>query len=106
MGFALPNPEENQAGVIYVARQSVEAVASKSRRIALTEAHLARALGRVFAHELAHRFLGPGHTKKGILKDFLDQRDLIGEQAGLFFTPDQMSALRLRIEARSPKDPR
>ena len=99
MGFALPSPEMDRAGVIYVGRQTVETVASKSKQISLTEALLARALGRVFAHELAHRLLGPGHTKRGILKDHLDQRDLIGrDNDGLFFSPDQIRSLRERIE--------
>jgi hypothetical protein len=99
MGFALPSPEKDRVGVIYVGRQTVETVASKSKQISLTEALLARALGRVFAHELAHRLLGPGHTKRGILKDHLDQRDLIGrDNDGLFFSPDQIRVLRQRIE--------
>jgi hypothetical protein len=103
MGFAQPNPGANPAGVIYVARQSVEAVASKSGRISLTEAHKARAMGCVFAHELAHRFLGPGHTELGILKHLLDQRALIGKHNdGLFFSPDQVRILRLRLEGGSP----
>ena len=103
MGFALPNLGENRAGVIYVARQSVEAVANKSGRISLTESHVARAMGRVFAHELAHRFIGPGHTEIGILKNFLDQRALISKHNdGLFFSPDQVRVLHLRIEGRSP----
>jgi hypothetical protein len=66
--------------VIYVARLTVEEVASKSGRISLTEAHMARALGRVFAHELAHRFLGSGHRRHGILEEVLHRRDLIDER--------------------------
>jgi hypothetical protein len=51
-------------------------------------------LGRVFAHELAHRFLRSGHTKKGILKDSLDSRDLIEQdRTGLFFSSNQMEIL-------------
>jgi hypothetical protein len=97
MGFTLPNPEENGANVIYVARLAIESVASKSRRISLTEVHRARAIGRVIAHELAHRFLGPGHDRTGILKAFLDQRDLIAsDDSVFFFTPDQVRALRER----------
>ena len=105
MGFAQPNPGENRAGVIYVARQAIEAFASKSGRISLTEAHTARAIGRVFAHELAHHFLGAGHTETGILKHFLDQRTLISKHNdGLFFSPDQVRVLRLRVEGQSPYD--
>jgi hypothetical protein len=90
--------EGNRAAVIYVGRQTVEAVASKSGRISLTEALMARAMGRVFAHELAHRFLGPGHTKHGILKARLYQKDLIDwRNSGFFFSPEQIRLLRLRI---------
>jgi hypothetical protein len=92
------NGEGNRAAVIYVGRQTVEAVAGKSGRISLTEALLARALGRVFAHELAHRFLGPEHTKNGTLKARLYQRDLIDmRSSGFFFSPEQICRLRLRI---------
>jgi hypothetical protein len=63
----------------------------------------ARALGRVFAHELAHRFLGPGHTEMGILKHLLDQRALIRKHNdGFFFSPEQVRVLRLRLEGLSP----
>jgi hypothetical protein len=92
----------SRAAVIYVARQTVEAVASKSGRISLTEALLARAMGRVFAHELAHRFLGSGHTRHGILKDTLYPRDLIDlRNSRLFFSPDQIRVLRLRTDGLS-----
>ena len=99
MGYVLANERENRAGVIYVARGAVEGNASRSGRTALTEAQLARALGRVFAHELAHRFLASGHTKRGILKESLSQEELIdGDGEALFFTPDQMRILHQRVE--------
>ena len=99
MGYVLATPTEKRPGVIYVSRRAVEANASRSGRTNLTEAHLARALGRVFAHELAHRFLRAGHTKKGILKDSLDQEDLIGEESSaLFFSSAQSEALRRLID--------
>jgi hypothetical protein len=74
-------------------------VASKTDRIQLTDAQLSRSLGRVFAHELAHHFLGSGHTKHGILKDSLDRVDLIEENSSaLFFTSDQIRTLRALTE--------
>ena len=95
MGYVLADEGKKRASVIYVAREAVEAVASRSGRTSLTEAHRARAMGRVFAHELAHRFLRSGHTKKGILKDSLDSGDLIDEdRTTLFFSPEQMRILR------------
>jgi hypothetical protein len=97
-GGVQPNAGK-RAAVIYVARQAVEEVASTSKDgpITLTDTLLARALGRVFAHELAHRFLGREHTRNGILKDRLDQKDLIHwRNGGLFFTPEQIRLLRLR----------
>ena len=103
MGYVLANEEEKRAGVIYIARGAIEASASRSGRTALTEAQLARALGRVFAHELAHRFLVSGHTRRGILKESLSQKELIGgDDEALFFTLDQMRVLRLRAESPAP----
>lgn len=100
------NGEASRAAVIHVAREAVEEVASKSGRNSLTDALLARAMGRVFAHELAHRFLGPGHTKNGILKERLYQRDLIDwRNSGLFFSPEQIRLLRLRIANGYAKEP-
>jgi hypothetical protein len=58
--------------------------------------------GPRFAHELAHRFL-VGHTDMGILKHLLDQRALISKHNdALFFSPDQVRVLRLRLEGLSP----
>jgi hypothetical protein len=103
MGYVLANEGEKRAGVIYVARGAVEAIASRSGRTAVTEAQLARALGRVFAHELAHRFLASGHTRRGILKESLSQEELIGgDGSALFFTPQQVQVLRLRVEHSVP----
>jgi hypothetical protein len=95
-----PNAGGKRVAVIYVARQAVEEVASTSKDgpITLTDTLLARSLGRVFAHELAHRFLGPEHTRNGILKDRLYQKDLIDlRNGGLFFSAEQIRLLRLRI---------
>jgi hypothetical protein len=99
-------PAETRAAVIYVARNAVESTASLSGRIRLTETRLARAMGRVMAHELAHRWLGPTHTRTGILKDFLDHQDLILEkQDRLFFTSEQVRSLNRITQERSPQRP-
>ncbi len=94
MGYVLTSPGEMPGSVIFVARSLVERNASRSGRRNLDDSLLARALGRVFAHELAHRFLRSGHTREGILKEPFDQRDLIGDDvSGLFFTPQQVESL-------------
>lgn len=81
------------AADIYVSRKAVLGRASQSH--ALPQKHMARALGRSLAHELAHRFLRSRHTERGILRSNFSERDLIdGNRSDLFFTPGQMKVLQ------------
>ena len=86
-----PKPTEPSA-VIYVSRDAV--LGRASSRHPLAAVHMARALGRTIAHELAHRFLKSRHTEQGILRSTLTDRDLIdGNFSDLFFTAEQTRRL-------------
>ncbi|HXV62065.1 MAG TPA: hypothetical protein VEK15_15305 [Vicinamibacteria bacterium] len=87
-----PRPTEPSAD-IYVSRKAVLGRASYRR--ALAEKHMARALGRTLAHELAHRFLRSSHTEQGVLKATLEERDLIdSDRSDLFWTAEQRQLLQ------------
>ena len=94
MGYVLTAPGGTPGSVIYVERPAIELNASRFGRESLTESRFARALGRVIAHELAHRFLRSGHTRDGILKDPFNHGDLTADdRTGLFFTSEQVGSL-------------
>jgi hypothetical protein len=81
------------AADIYISRKAVLGRASQSHGLPLQ--HMARALGRTLAHELAHRFLRSRHTERGILRSIFRERDLIdGNRSGLFFSPEQIAVLQ------------
>ncbi len=83
MGFTPTNPGGKPGSVIYVSRDSVQAVASDYHSKSISELQLSRALGRVVAHELAHRFLEQKeHTWRGILKGGFSRRELIDPERG------------------------
>jgi hypothetical protein len=66
LGFVFADGGGLPGAVIYVSRSSIEKFIG--RRRSLVPCKLARALGRVIAHELAHRFLKQReHTHEGIL---------------------------------------
>lgn len=90
MGYIPTTPGTEPGPVIFVARKRVVA---KIGEVGDHDEALARALGRVIAHELAHRFLRTGHTEHGILKDHFDRQDLLGDDDELRFTPNQAEAL-------------
>jgi hypothetical protein len=51
------------------------------------------ALGRVLAHELAHRFITGGHSRDGVLREELLAGDLTDPGADFRFTDEQISLL-------------
>lgn len=69
-------------------------------------------LGDVFAHELGHLLLGPGHSPDGIMrKAFGNDTLLRGEFGSLKFTPEQAGHMRAalgerRLLARTPVNQR
>ena len=94
MGYVLTPSGDRPGPVIYVARRAVERHAADFRE-ELIRIKLARAIGRVMAHELAHRFLQSGHADEGILKERFGHRDLVApNSSGLYFTPEQSLHLR------------
>lgn len=94
MGYTLAAPGGEPGPVLYVARERV------ATQIGGEETRgFARALGRVFAHELAHRFLRSGHTNGGLLRERFTREDLIGDEADLEFSAEQ----RLRLHALASK---
>ena len=94
MGYVLTAPGGTPGSVIYIATPAVKLNASRFGQESPNESRLARALGRVITHELAHRFLRSGHTRDGILKEPFDHRDLTDDDiSGLFFTSEQVRSL-------------
>ncbi len=104
MAYNLTDPGGMPGAVIYVSLQAVRFNAGKFGSADLTRDHLSRALGRVAAHELAHRFIQKNHTKRGILKSRFGPRDLVDAETNLepFFSPMQMKVLAARAAGRSP----
>ncbi len=97
MGFTPTDPGGKPGSVVYVSRDSVQAIASDYHSKPITELHLSRALGRVVAHELAHRFLGQKeHTRRGILRGGFNRRELIGPKRGHLVFDGVQSATILR----------
>lgn len=100
MAVALGRAGEVSGPTIYVGRSAVTtnltsgAIAEPDPRL------MGRALGRIVAHELAHRYIDREHTRDGILKAGLAQADLQGSSAGFFFTDRQRE--RLLTIARPP----
>ena len=79
--------------VIYISRTAVSRSANDGAAGALSPDAIARAMGRVVAHELAHRFISTEHTS-GILKaDFLPS-ELTAPTSGLDFTAEHNRRLR------------
>jgi hypothetical protein len=97
MAVTLGRDSQGPGPMIHVSRNAVEEIArvpsgNLARRI------VTRALGRVLAHELAHRFLSSeGHSKNGILKAVLTRDDLIyASPDTLALSPDETrGAVRL-----------
>ncbi len=88
--FGVSGGEGSQA--IYVSRSAVSATASSGA--ALSREAMGKALGRVVAHELAHRFISQHHSRLGILREGLLPSDLTGSGGGLHFTIEQAALLR------------
>ena len=87
--------------VVYVSRRRIERFMNLGRQSghsAWMPPVFARALGRVMAHELSHRFLQSScHTRKGILKEGLSREDLTGILAkGFTFTEEQAEILQVQ----------
>jgi hypothetical protein len=80
LATAFPDAEGRVGPAIYVSRQAVAAHARLYHDGKMTDSILARALGRVFAHELAHRFLQASHANGGILRESFNHQDLVGEK--------------------------
>lgn len=74
--------------VIFISRSSVEEfVGARKTYSTLT---LVRALGRVLAHELAHRFLQTAlHTERGILRSRFSRKELIEIRPCRFFFSEE-----------------
>ncbi len=96
MGFTPTAADAKPGASIYVSRESVEWHATEFHSRPLAESQLSRALGRVVAHELAHRFLGQvKHTRSGILRVDFDRSKLIKAQPDkLGFNTKQAQELR------------
>ena len=95
MACILPPNRTRSRATIYLSRTTVEAVAQVGRASQLPPNLLARALGRVLAHELAHLVLGPGHSDCGILKPNFSRKDLTSfDGRALRFSRDHVRILR------------
>ena len=82
------------AQAIYVSRSAVCASATPGTPDSLSSEDLATALGRVVAHELAHRFVSREHAPRGILKAALRGSELTGPAGGPHFTDEEVRLLR------------
>jgi hypothetical protein len=75
MACVFAAPGQTPGPAVYVSRESVEEFIGRSK--SSFPPILARALGRVLAHELSHCFLRfSGHTRRGILKARFSRREL------------------------------
>jgi hypothetical protein len=94
MGCVLTDSGEPPGPVIHISRNSIEKLITRGRTS--FPPHLARALARVMAHELSHRFLrDSGHTKRGILKPKFSREALIHDiPQGVYFTKEQVRFIR------------
>ena len=99
MGYNLTAEDGSFSPVIYVSRKAIErAVRIKDSK------QLARALGRIIAHELAHRFLQSMHVSQGILRANIEHHDWIDDDPGdLYFTPAQTTALQCVAAPNAPR---
>jgi hypothetical protein len=106
MGFTPSAADAKPSATIYVSRESVEWHATELRSKPLAEPQLMRALGRVVAHELAHRFLGQvEHTRCGILRVDYDRSILTRvEPDQLGFTEKQANDLRRLARSGAKED--
>jgi hypothetical protein len=92
MGYTLTTPGGAPGPVIYVSRKAVE---KHVRLNAKSPSLLARALGRIIAHELAHRFLQSRHLSEGILRAEIPRKDWTDvDSRDLYFTAEQARHLR------------
>ena len=82
------------AQAIYVSRSAVCASAAPGTPDSLSSEDLATALGRVVAHELAHRFVSREHAPRGILKAAFRGSELTGPAGGPHFTDEEIRLLR------------
>ncbi len=98
MGIALGRIDETSGPIIYVSRQSV------AESITGDDDKMARALGRVVAHELGHRFLQRTHTRRGLMKERLGRDDLVGSGDHLILEHEE--ALRVAAVALSSMEKR
>jgi hypothetical protein len=95
LATAFPDAEGRVGPAIYVSRQAVEAHVELYLDGKMTDLIVARALGRVFAHELAHRFLQASHANGGILRESFNHQDLVGEAIPEpFFLRGQLQKLK------------
>lgn len=100
MGYVLTPVGGRPGPLIYIARRAVERNARDFGE-EFVRARLAKALGRVMAHELAHRFLQSGHVDEGILKERFARRYLVEpNNSSLYFTVEQSLYLRSVGERR------
>jgi hypothetical protein len=97
---------------------SLEAVSAKVRHPAtsgsslvswppaLAEAAVARALGRVLAHELGHFLLAwPAHTRRGLMRSAFDGRQLAAwDRRGFELDPGMLPRLRARLARLEPRE--
>ena len=99
MGYNLSEHDGSLSSVIYVSRQAVE----KLLRVEDPK-RLARALGRITAHELAHRFLQSRHTSAGILRAEVEHADWLDDDpSDLYFTDDQTTTLQSLAKPCAPE---
>lgn len=99
MAVTLGNGSNGPGPVVYVSRSAVEAIATLPGG-GITRGLSTRALGRVLAHELAHRFLAePGHAEEGLLKRVLARDDLVfAPRHTLALSPVQTERLRRTVQ--------
>lgn len=83
MALALGRAHETSGPVIYVSRRSV------AETITRYADKLGPALGRVVGHELGHRFVQRGHTRRGLMRGDLGEGDLVGSGDHLVLSEEE-----------------
>lgn len=106
MALALGHSGTRSGPTIYISRTSVASLVLGGGVAEPEPQVLGRALGRVVAHELAHRFLSAGHTRRGLLNRNFSQSNLVGSSLSpLFLTDEQIDQLReIASPVRTPRE--
>jgi energy-coupling factor transporter ATP-binding protein EcfA2 len=106
LAHVFTTPDSRPGPLIYVSRRAVAVTLGASRPHFLIGARqLSRAVGRVLAHELAHRFLGKAsHSEEAVLRTSFHSRDLLDEDPEAFYFTKEQSENLQNLSQETPEE--